>query len=129
MARLLYRLALVVGGLMLVLVTATRFASGGQGDPVRGEAIYDGDVAVCSVCHMRGRIAPPAEGTAERVLNVRLAAAGNRHMTVEQYLAESILYPNRYVAPGYTGYSMMSVYGRILSLQDIQDLVAYMLTL
>lgn len=114
---------------MLVLVAATRLASGGQGDPLRGEAIYHGDVAVCSVCHVRGRIAPPAEGTAERVLNVRLAAAGNRHMTVEQYLAESILYPNRYAAPGYTGYSMMSVYGRILSLQDIQDLVAYMMTL
>ncbi len=123
-----FRLALILSTITLVLVATTRFSSGGQGDVSRGEAIFYGNVAVCSVCHERGVLAPALAGVSERIINVRLKASGHTGKTLEQYLAESILYPRRYVVPAYPN-NMPEIYARILSRQDLQDLVAYLLTL
>ena len=122
-------MALLLCAVTLALVTATRLSSGGQGDAARGAAIYDGNVAICSVCHERG-LAPSLTGISEQVSSVRLNMMGHRDKTQEQYLAESILYPSAYIVPPYTGlHRMPEIYSRILSLQDVQDLVAYLLTL
>jgi hypothetical protein len=127
-SKLFYRLVFVLCGVTLALVAATRFASGGQGDAARGAAIYDGNMAVCSVCHERGVLAPSLAGIEEQISSVRLNMMGHRDKTPEQYLAESILYPSNYIVPAYTG-TMPEIYARILSLEDVQDLVAYLLTL
>ena len=128
MAGLILRMALVLLSMTLALVAATRLSSGGQGDAARGAAIYDGNVAVCSVCHERGILAPSLTGISEQISRVRLNMIGHKDKTPEQYLAESILYPSVYIVPAYTG-TMPEIYSRILSLQDVQDLVAYLLTL
>jgi hypothetical protein len=118
-----------VGGLLLALIMATRFVSGGQGDPLRGADMYESNVAVCFACHNIGIRAPVMVGVRVLVRDVRLKVPENSSKTPEQYLAESIWYHNAYVSRDYQTQITPSVYRRLLSLRDVQDLVAYLLTL
>ncbi len=63
------------------------------------------------------------------VLNSRLQARENANKTPEQFLAESILFHDAYVAPDSPAYMMPTLYTRLLTRRDTQDLVAYLLTL
>jgi cytochrome c551/c552 len=59
------------------------------------------------------------------------AEAGSRvpGMSAEAFLRESIVDPNAHISDGFSAGLMYSNYGGELSLQEIEDLVAYMLTL
>lgn len=139
MTRLIYRAALVVGGLMLALMTATRFLNidDAQGDVARGADLYYGAAPhylQCYACHVSSAAAPRVEGILDRVIHTRLADPQNNHKTAAYYLAESIIAPRQYLVPQY--HDHMPRYGlfpggkrRILSLQDIRDLIAFMMTL
>jgi len=50
-------------------------------------------------------------------------------MTAEEYLKESIITPNAHVTEGFTAGVMYQNYGKDLTEQEINDLVAYLLTL
>jgi len=135
--RLLVRLALVVCGLSLVLLIAIRVIEFPQGDAARGEVLYFGASSPylpCFQCHELPSVAPGMGGLSERVLQERLSLPQNAGQTVEEYLAESVIDPQRYIVPPYNDLmpafwsSNFSGFHRI-TLVDLQDIVAYMMTL
>ncbi len=105
--------------------------AGVQGDPFNGQLLYNGIEPVlgnttlgCAGCH-QGEVAPLTEGTYTRVTDVRLQQPELSGYTVEQYLVESIVRPNDYIAPAYTEGLMPMNYGSQLTLQQMADLIAY----
>lgn len=103
------------------------------GDPVRGEALFAQPVigtrnAVgCITCHSLQEevvlVGPSVAGIASR--------AGDMvpGQSAEEYLRLAIIDPNAFMVPGYQSGSMYLEYGRELTPQEIEDLIAYMLTL
>ena len=73
----------------------------------------------------KGPVAP-TKGTWQRVNDVRLKDAPNAGYTAEQYLAESILYPNNYVVPGGTKGLMPQNFGDQLGLTELKNIIAYL---
>lgn len=100
-------------------------------DPVMGEKIYYETAssvnAGCRICHSLTKderiIGPSFYGIADR--------AGERipGMSAEDYLRESILNPNAFVVSGYPEGQMIQNFGDILTEQQIEDLIAFLMTL
>ncbi len=104
-----------------------------EGDAARGEQIYTGaertqlrQILGCSGCHAGGAQAPATDSTWERVNNERLTLPDFADYTAEQYIVESIVHPNNYIAPGYQSGVMPQTYGDQLSAQDMADIIAYL---
>lgn len=102
-----------------------------SGDPERGAQFFaqgQADAPACSTCHrtvsdqVGFSIGPNLAGIAER------AGAWVEGISVEEYLRQSILEPHRYVVPGYRD-MMYPDYRTHLTEQNIEDLIAYLLTL
>ncbi|HMV28976.1 MAG TPA: hydrogenase iron-sulfur subunit [Anaerolineales bacterium] len=99
-------------------------------DPKMGEAIYyetaSGVNAGCRICHSLTKgekiIGPSFYGIADR--------AGERvpGLTAEEYLHQSIVEPNAFVVPGYPSGQMIQNFGQILTEEQIQDLIAFLMT-
>ena len=98
---------------------------GVTGDPNNGQTLYTGSLA-CSSCHNNASIAPPTEGTFTRAEETRLQDPALADHTARQYLVESILVPNAYIAPGYPANAMPQNFGERLDVQQLADLVAYL---
>jgi len=135
--RLILRLALVICGLSLVLLIAVCLVDIPQGDAARGEVLYFGvssPYLPCFQCHEMPNIAPNMSGLTERVRQERLSQPENAGQTIEEYLAESVIDPQRYIVPPYNDLmpafwsSNFSGFHRI-TLIDLQDIVAYLMTL
>lgn len=94
------------------------------GDPNNGQALYTGALG-CSGCHTTA-IAPPMDGTFTRVNDTRLKDPALAGYTAEHYIAESILVPNAYIAPGFNANTMPQDFGNKLKLQDLADLIAFL---
>jgi nitric oxide reductase subunit C len=108
-------------------------------DPVaRGQAVFNG-AGACASCHALAPgvalVGPSLAGVATRAgERPRDPAYGGAADSVEAYLRESILEPNRYLVPGERyaagGRSFMpEMYGQTLAPGQIDDLVAYLATL
>lgn len=102
------------------------------GDPEAGAALFvTGDVGVgataCNTCHFADQemalVGPGLLGLPER--------AGNRvpGKDAVTYIRESIVNPNAYVVEGFFESVMPQTYGQVLSEEQINNLVAYLLTL
>jgi len=99
-------------------------------DPKMGESIYyetaSGVNAGCRICHSLTKgekiIGPSFYGIADR--------AGERvpGLTAEEYLHQSIVEPNAFVVPGYPSGQMIQNFGQILTEEQIQDLIAFLMT-
>ncbi|MFN8376227.1 MAG: hypothetical protein U0694_25550 [Anaerolineae bacterium] len=74
-----------------------------------------------------GANAPGTEGTWTRVLNERLPALPD-YASGEEYLVHSIVRPNDYVVPTYSSGIMPNVFGDQLTLQDLADIVSYLMS-
>lgn len=96
------------------------------GDAKAGEQKYT--QFACAGCHMLGTVGPITKGTYTRIVNERLKDPANAGKTPEQFIAESILKPNAYVAPGYQPGLMPQDFSKKLTLQDLKDLVAFLQT-
>lgn len=95
------------------------------GDPINGQALYNGELG-CASCHnTETKVAPPTEGTYTRVLDERVHDPLLADYTPEHYLIESIVLPGNYVVEGYTNL-MSNNFGERLTLQDLADLIAYL---
>jgi cytochrome c553 len=101
------------------------------GDTTRGSQLFtqgQDNAPPCSTCHqvVRGQvgfsIGPNLSGIAERASK---QVAG---LTGEEYLRHSIIEPGHYVVSGYRDI-MYPDYDAHFTEQDIQDLIAYLLTL
>lgn len=116
-----------------VLITACsgRAHAGSLGDPEAGKALFHQtsirEAPACSTCHSieSGKVivGPSLAGIASR--------AGERKagMSAEAYLRESILDPNAYVVEGFSEGVMFQKFKDVLTEEEINDLVAYLLTL
>ncbi|MCS6910527.1 MAG: cytochrome c [Anaerolineales bacterium] len=126
----------VIGALALAAC-----GGGGAGGPDanRGKALYEqstigtASAPGCVTCHtLDGAVlvGPSFKGVASRAENIiKDPSYTGSAKTAEEYLRESIINPNAYLNPGFAAGVMYQDYGTQLSEQEVNDLVAYLLTL
>jgi len=100
-------------------------------DPKAGERLYyetaSGVNAGCRICHSLEKgeriIGPSFYGIADR--------AGERvpGLTAEEYLYQSIVEPNAFVVPDFPEGQMIQNFGKILTEEEINDLIAFLMTM
>ena len=122
----------------IMLLTACGVGSGAKaaaGDPASGKKLFDGQAPManasapaCSTCHA---IEPGLDsGSGQSLSNIgSRAATAVADQTAEAYLRTSILDPDAYLASGYQEGIMYRGYAQALTSQQVDDLVAYLLTL
>ncbi len=104
------------------------------GDPDRGRALFNELKPeagfACSTCHRvdshERLIGPGLKGVSA------WAAQNITNQTPEEYLHESIVNPNAYIVEGNPPYPenlMPQIYGELFTPEQINDLVAYLMTL
>jgi mono/diheme cytochrome c family protein len=105
------------------------------GDPAIGEALFrrtlqqsGGRAPTCATCHVVRPDEPEIVGPG---IHGIASSAANRlqEQSAREYLCTSIIAPNDYIVPGYNAGIMPRIYGLYLSQEQVNDLVAYMLTL
>jgi nitric oxide reductase subunit C len=119
------KMIVVSGGLDTTGVTPEATAL--PDDPVaRGEILFKTTPAICSTCHALKPdvivVGPSLAGIATR--------AGTRipGMDAEAYIRDSILHPSDYIVEGYPD-AMVRDFGTILTADQINDLIAFLMTL
>ena len=106
------------------------------GDPERGKQLYDtpikaerGELQPCSKCH------PVGTGQNPTGVGINLSDIGNRAgntvkgQSAADYLRTSIVDPDAHLAGGFQDGLMSREYKNLLTPQQIEDLVAYLLML
>ena len=92
-----------------------------------GFTVTLGTNAGCRICHSLDPglvlIGPSLDGIATR------AATRVPGLSAEEYIRQSILDPNAYVVEGFPAGQMLQNFGELLSGEDIDNLVAFLLTL
>ncbi len=113
---------------------SSQSAPAGPGNPETGKKLYESktlgksSAEGCVSCHNydaaagKDDKAPYTAGTATR------AATRVPGLSAEDYIRESILNPNAYVVENYKAGDMYQKWGQDLSPQQINDLVAYLMT-
>ncbi len=100
------------------------------GDPIAGERLFrevSGANPGCRICHS---LQPGADGVGPSLAGVATRAATRvPGMTAEAYLRQSLLAPDAYVVPGYPAGQMLPDLDKRLTQEQIEDLVAFLLTL
>lgn len=102
-----------------------------DGDPVAGQQLFNTLIAEtgfsCVACH---NVASEDRLVGPGLLNVAARAATRvEGMDAITYLRHSIIYPNEYVVESYPENLMPQVYGNLFTEQQVNDLIAYLLTL
>ena len=102
--------------------------SAGGGDAAAGERVFN-EVAspACGSCHS---LEPGTVLVGPSLADIG-AVAGSMvsGQSAEEYLHASIVAPNDYIVEGFNANLMPSTYGSQLTEQQVNDLVAYLLTL
>ncbi len=101
------------------------------GDPKQGERLFSERVVGvntgCHICHSLQPntviVGPSLAGIATR------AASRVPGMSAEEYIRQSILQPNAYVVPGFPAGVMPSNFSELLTAEQLDDLIAFLLTL
>lgn len=105
-----------------------------EGDEDAGQTLAEGPLG-CAGCHILAAVGPLWEGSEDQPgLALRADQRINQEnytgeaSTPEQYLIESVVLPNVHLVEGYESGIMPADYGERITLQEMADLVAYMLT-
>ena len=128
-------LRVLILGITIALLAACGSGGGAAGNSANGKQLFDGVAAMgdarapaCATCHA---IQPGQDtGSGQSLSNI-----GNRAgVTVpgqpaEEYLRTAITSPDAFLSGGYQEGIMYRDYAQALTSQQINDLVAYMLTL
>lgn len=96
-----------------------------------GRSLYEegnlGTNTGCRICHSLEpgvvQVGPSLDGVATR------AAARVPGLTAEDYIRQSILDPDAYVVEGFPSGQMLQNFGDLLTEEDIENLIAFLLTL
>jgi mono/diheme cytochrome c family protein len=136
-------LRLAVVGVALVVAACTTSSADeiappdSSGNPERGQEIFvnGGDVIprTCSTCHsLDGSIQTGTTLAGQHVSPTLVGISERAGLTVpglsaEEYIRESILDPQAYVVDGFL-VGMPGAYSILLSEEDVDDLVAFLLT-
>jgi cytochrome c553 len=121
--------------IMVLLLAACGAGGAAAGDPANGKRLFDGAVAMgdarapaCATCHT---VTPGADtGSGQNLSNIgNRAAKAVPGQSAEEYLRTAIVNPDAYLAGGYQEGIMYRNYAQALTAEQINDLVAYMLTL
>lgn len=91
------------------------------GDAANGEAVFATNCVICHATTDADGVGPGLAGVSGRVSEYDV------EMDAAEYLVESILQPDAYIVEGYS--NIMVPYGDLLTPDEINDLVAYLLTL
>lgn len=95
-----------------------------QTDAGRGEMLFRANCATChTVIGDTVVVGPSLAGVATR------AAERVADLSAEDYLSNSILYPNDFIVPGYENSAMQQNFATMLTSEDVDYLIAYLLTL
>jgi mono/diheme cytochrome c family protein len=100
----------------------------GPGDAAAGEVVYNNVAApACGTCHS---LEPGVDGVGPSLGGIA-AGAGSRvpGVSAAEFLRRSVTEPNADVAEGFVANVMPATYGAQLSEEQLNDLVAYLLTL
>jgi cytochrome c len=129
--------AVCLCALTLSALVACGGESSAPGDPVNGQKLFSGEIPIqsprgdlltCVECHAI------AEGQQVQGLGPPLIGIGSRAsstvqgQSAEDYLRTSIADPDAYLSNGFQDGLMYREYSKVLTPQQINDLVAYMLT-
>jgi cytochrome c553 len=126
---------LIVIAALVAACGASAGTRAAAGDPANGKKLFDGEAPMagasappCSTCHA---VEPRQDsGSGQSLSNIgNRAATAVAGQTAEAYLRTSILDPDAYLAGGYQEGIMYRGYAQALTSQQVDDLVAYMLTL
>ena len=131
---------LVAGGWWLVVGAIVLLAACGgkvQGDAARGAQLFTqpvkferGDLQPCLECHALKENAPSPSGIGTNFYHLADRAGSTvPGQSAEDYLRTSIVDPDAFLAGGFQDGLMSRDYKTLLTPQQIEDLVAYMLTL
>ena len=124
-------LAMTVALVLLIGLSACgdqSSSSGSAADSAEGERVFSAVTApACHTCHS---LEPGVSQVGPSLAGIG-ALAGSRvsGMGADEYLAHSVREPDAHVVEGFAPGIMPSTYGTQLSDQQLQDLVAYMMTL
>lgn len=106
-----------------------------EGDVEAGRAVSAGS-AGCAGCHELSSVGPSwapqadSPGIGERAeALIASGAYSGQAISVEQYLFESVVAPNVFLPDGFEANIMPGNYGDRLTVQELADLIAYMLSL
>ena len=129
----LLAITIIIFSALLVACGGEKSGSDTGGDPDRGKDLYHQTIIGpnaapgCVTCHSldpgKTLVGPSHAGVATR------AASAVPGVSAEDYLRESIVTPNAHVTEGFTPGVMYQNYGKDLTEQEINDLVAYLMTL
>lgn len=97
-----------------------------KGDPVRGKKAYN-TFGKCNTCHDVSTGAKIVGPSLQHIAS--LAESRQPGFNAEAYLRVSLLNPNAYVVEGYAPGIMPITYQQTLVTAEIEDVIAYMLTL
>ena len=106
-------------------------AYSGQGNATNGEKLFASQG--CAACHSLKEgekiIGPSLFHAGQTALNrIKDATFTGKATTAEEYFRESIVEPNTYVVPGFPAGVMVQDFGKKLGAQDIDDLIAFLMT-
>lgn len=125
-----YSLLLLVISIFLT-ACSSQAPAGSPGDPEAGKALFHQttirEAPACSTCHSiepgKVIVGPSLAGITSRAANRK------PDMLPEEYMRESILNPDTFVVEGFNGGVMYQKFEDILTEEEIDDLIAYLLTL
>ncbi len=129
------RRTLIIAGLLFLTACGAVAHGSLTGDPIKGQKLFSGEIPIvngnpptCASCHAVevGEASP---------IGPNLSNIGNRAartvegQSAQEYLHTSIVDPDAYLAGGFQEGIMYRGYQQVLTSEEINDLVAYMLTL
>ena len=106
-------------------------AAPGPGNAASGENLFAAQA--CNACHSfkeGEKIVGPSLYHVGQTAANRIKDSGYRGKakTTEEYLRESMVDPNAYIVPGYAAGIMIQDFAKKLSPQDLQDLIAFLMS-